>query len=971
VWVDCNGKILRVIVLQDTEVMKSEICSVSVESCLLEQVFFEICKIDRDLLYNVVIVLPTKRLSTLLLAMLAKKHGAFRPPRMFTLETFVQDFSCSNNNLSLISDLALEFIVKRLIKEKSYRHLNVDHTHELGIIFSEIIEKSVGKSIFEKIQDIFMQESYRSKEVVTFFLSRLLEIKSLYFDLLFELNKKELLLFDQYMSQCSRNFCEKDILSFSWRFIYIGGFTTLKDYYKPVIKKLIKDNRTNIFMSSPVDGLDTLSPLSVLYDSLFSDKKEIKVIEQINKKSEIFVRSCENIVHEIKVAIRLIKSYQELGVDLSDIGLVVSQEDLYDSLLKSEIKNCGLECNYALARVVKKSALGKFLQSLTKVVLYKYSSLEMLDFLMQPIVKIWAQKFFIDNQEYDFVVSYELAKVSSLSGGDNYSSIFSSDSFCKMLTELSANLQKYFTVKGKIAIKDWMSLISGFVFEVLLQNNEHSFISYKKDYEIVMKCLQELCRVDKTKYSPSDFFNILYDKVLSTEIRDVGYPLKGVQVVKITEARYVPFRVVIVLGCVEGLFPRSMPSDTLIDDWLKVKIGLRSWKYIESLEDTTFHLLLKRISNLHLLYPRWISEDKIIPSRFVEKLKREGKFSRFVYEKIGFLDKDNIIDNQKCKIVKGKFSGERKTVLNDVSSASLKLMLTCPYRYLLYKLNVKGSSLYEDSLLKDQGQLLHQILESFYSSVYKGKVIIGPLEKNIPSDKVEETIFFRLCSVTDIIAKNKLDLSVLLHLKKFSWIKLSKFLSGFYVPNDKGMSETIFTRSYRELNFSKVNKQMQLSLNSFNSDEKISLNVTGQIDSLDYDNDYSVIIDYKRKSVKNSSCGDFPFDPQLVFYALCLAQEDNDFNFHLNKSLLGYWSILEGRFVPAFVGDELKSHEVISQKYGTRIKKLEEFVSLLQKSWEKKYWHLSDEKNDFTPVVSEHCKFCDYQDICRYNKDKI
>ena len=83
--------------------------------------------------------------------------------------------------------------------------------------------------------------------------------------------------------------------------------------------------------------------------------------------------------------------------------------------------------------------------------------------------------------------------------------------------------------------------------------------------------------------------------MLKQDCRFIGYPLKGIQVISLPEARYVPFQAIVILGCVEGVFPKSLPQDVLVDDWIKRKLGLRGWSYIESLEDTTFQLLVDRL----------------------------------------------------------------------------------------------------------------------------------------------------------------------------------------------------------------------------------------------------------------------------------------------------------------------------------------------------------------------------------------
>ena len=42
---------------------------------------------------------------------------------------------------------------------------------------------------------------------------------------------------------------------------------------------------------------------------------------------------------------------------------------------------------------------------------------------------------------------------------------------------------------------------------------------------------------------------------------------------------------VIILGCIEGEFPKGLPKDLLMDEWLKGLMGLPGWQYVEALEE--------------------------------------------------------------------------------------------------------------------------------------------------------------------------------------------------------------------------------------------------------------------------------------------------------------------------------------------------------------------------------------------------
>ena len=88
--------------------------------------------------------------------------------------------------------------------------------------------------------------------------------------------------------------------------------------------------------------------------------------------------------------------------------------------------------------------------------------------------------------------------------------------------------------------------------------------------------------------------------LLNAEIRTKGEPLYGVQIVSLDEARHYPFEHVFILGCNEGSFPKPLPKDELVDNYLKLQIDLPGWEYLEKMEDQTFYMLERRIPYLYL-----------------------------------------------------------------------------------------------------------------------------------------------------------------------------------------------------------------------------------------------------------------------------------------------------------------------------------------------------------------------------------
>ena len=92
------------------------------KDCLLSLLSDHIARAHKNDLQDVVVVLPTQRLLTCLLAILGKKLEVFHPPKLYTLETFVREFGEDSSQVPVISDLVQELILGALVREKNYSH---------------------------------------------------------------------------------------------------------------------------------------------------------------------------------------------------------------------------------------------------------------------------------------------------------------------------------------------------------------------------------------------------------------------------------------------------------------------------------------------------------------------------------------------------------------------------------------------------------------------------------------------------------------------------------------------------------------------------------------------------------------------------------------------------------------------------------------------------------------------------------
>ena len=204
----------------------------------------------------------------------------------------------------------------------------------------------------------------------------------------------------------------------------------------------------------------------------------------------------------------------------------------------------------------------------------------------------------------------------------------------------------------------------------------------------------QLCHdVSPDKYIRNDLLLLTKKQLLNAEIRTKGEPLSGVQIISLDEARHYPFEHVFILGCNEGSFPKPLPKDELVDNYLKLQIDLPGWEYLEKMEDQTFYMLERRIPYLYLCRADFKDGEPQTKSRFIEQVSIDYDIESFHFEFSGsnFWSNENCYDTSLNQI---DFKEEGQVEIDEnlwskFSQSSLSKLLCCPYRYFLYKQNLQ------------------------------------------------------------------------------------------------------------------------------------------------------------------------------------------------------------------------------------------------------------------------------------------
>lgn len=454
----------------------------------------------------------------------------------------------------------------------------------------------------------------------------------------------------------------------------------------------------------------------------------------------------------------------------------------------------------------------------------------------------------------------------------------------------------------------------------------------------------------------SGYINAVIKLAQNTTLRETGEPLTNLQIISITEARYVPLDVAIIVGCVEGIFPHRVPRDTLVDHTLKSALNLPGWRQLEALEDSTFGLLVSRIPHVELLWPESIGETGTVKSRWVEKIHAAGQ--PIVRQESQVLKQLFASSAQPTPSATQSLEGkvpDRDALIRQISASSLRALMACPYQFLLKQRGIRSFRRREvdDPILI--GNLLHKVIE----------VCLKPqraFELQLPkaslwrkdfahSSDVESWAFIRLKSLSRLIIPPSMqDNPEILQITEKSWRQLAKDWSTLFEIGMNPAEALVEERFTQE-------RPVYIPL----GERQIA--VTGAIDVIHHNpktRDW-MICDYKTGRVPEVSAVKNGYEPQLILYSMCLTSTAGGFK--PEHGVISYRSLKSGELSTISVGQDVLT--TWSSPFGPCKLDLSALIADFTSRWLKRIE--SVEKHDRFFAETHQCGYCDFADICRKN----
>ena len=144
--------------------MATKLTVVPPENCLIETLTEKLAELSSKQLSELSLILPTGRLATFLLANLAKRKKAFFPPKVTTLDGFINSFEDSSE-LSILSDNACDILLSKYIEEKEFDQISKGHEREIRLFIGEIFDRGFEiDHAYNEIETVLSEDIYKNDE---------------------------------------------------------------------------------------------------------------------------------------------------------------------------------------------------------------------------------------------------------------------------------------------------------------------------------------------------------------------------------------------------------------------------------------------------------------------------------------------------------------------------------------------------------------------------------------------------------------------------------------------------------------------------------------------------------------------------------------------------------------------------------------------------------------------------------------
>lgn len=961
--------------------------SIAAGKCLVSELASELLS-HQGPLSDVCVVLPTQRLSRYLVRELVIRHGgACVLPRIDTWDSFVESvLSPFKPNLPVMvstqAELVMETIISQIARTPGRDRLfnvNKSHAHELLHFYSELRRAGQGVDSGERIKDSLDNQWHHSEAVATVLGHRIDDV----FDVLAHFESR--LLSNGWTTRADLR--SKAIVEYlrgirdgdddplrrliGEKRLLICGLTSLPKIETDLLEAFARSDRCSIWLDVPPAHLKK-APLLKLRSAVgLTDEGVFEAAVGRNIRT---IHSATDVTHEAMNSLNWALELIQNGVAPHDIAIIVTDEKAYGPFYSSvkehfeahssKLLGYQLSVNLPLANSWSCSSVATWL-FLSKNLAREFNFGDFGQYVLNPIT----QRLF-DGSHLDFIKFQQrlknLPEYLDLAG-ERFAAYLSKEFGSEFCAYAMSSLN--WCMNQQPMVTNSMDQMADKLIRMTtseLVNDFKKTARQKEAWRIVTDAVSQVRSLAGTiEYQDGDWTRFLGDVYRCCEsevLRDIGEPLSGLQIIGLTEARYIPFSHAIIVGCVEGSFPQALPVDSLVDNALRESVGIPGWSDLEALEDTTFHLLTSRVANVDLSYPRSDNEAPQVRSRWIEMLR-----SQIPIHEAGPNDGEIWLGCSKTppesyakpNSAHEGLSDNPGNLLEHTSASRLRSLLWCPYRYLLEMHRIETVELPEERKPLFIGQILHKVLETFFRREELPGISPGLELRHCPASgpAFVNWAVMRLEAIATALIPSELRRSEdFQQMLGKGWLDVAKFWGQ--------LLECGFSINSVETELS-IGKEKAADVSISGLDVKLR----GSIDAVHRSGDFVVLVDYKTSSVPSKSLISVGLEPQLPLYADAFSQSKVDredvYSTDQKNMAAIYFNLRDGKPTVAAVGEAIKpllqSSGIIGRS--ARPDDMEETVRAVRNQWSTRLDSIQTSQR-FEADPSD-CDYCPFDGICR------
>ncbi|KPM49514.1 PD-(D/E)XK nuclease family protein [Jiulongibacter sediminis] len=636
----------------------------------------------------------------------------------------------------------------------------------------------------------------------------------------------------------AEDFEQIDIDDVEFSHFYFVGLNALSKSEEQIISRLVKSKKATCFWDTdqwfmnsthqagdvlrryrnsqvfgkwnePADLLRTAEREVNIFDSPFETLQSKLGSQFLGSESTVFVVPDENLIQPLLFS---------MGQDVADynitMGLGMGQSKI--AVLMNDHLAMHTEGAYLSADGVK------------------FNHRYLLKLLNNPLVKAYEQIVYPIEKPYQSLSNFIIEKNKVFITGDEVTKKLASDKlfdlFCRAWKGKAQNIV---VLQQKV-----LELLQDQLIQELDVMEKGFFMLY---FSVLNRLVDEIKK--HSEFNTDALKALLKELLKQHRVPFTGEPVAPLQIMSLLETRCLDFEHVVLFSFNEGVVPSSQKNNSLIPFEACKEYGIPVFSDQDSIMAYHFYRLMMRAKKVDIIYTSGGTsgvgggKEK---SRFVlqllHKLAPENPKMKVSESKVDFV-KDDIDENTEIIIEKDQELVQKITeylTKRGISASALSTYYDCSLRFYYSKiLGLSELDEVEETFGNDVfGNWIHYSIEKIAKEVI--------LEKNLITDGLKPKVLAAIPRVLDSVFN-----------EHFAGYSADRGINVVYRVMANQLLKTYYEKVLFEGNDNLI-VASELKIKAPQQHEKLSYSLTGNIDSVEFENGVLKLIDFKTGTVKNA-----------------------------------------------------------------------------------------------------------------------